>query len=122
MIATKRLPVVLLLALLVSLPLSSRSGGQASTPRIDRIHGSVGHGQELILEGAFPIKNPAPPLVWADFDQGMQPTSRGLRGQWDATQNLAPTAQGFNGTPGIAGLRFPASDPRAGKWTLTVRY
>jgi hypothetical protein len=78
--------------------------------------GAVGRGDTLVISGSdFKVKSPAPPLIWADFEDGLNPTGLGLRARWNDVGNIAASPEGFSGggAKGAAGV---------GNWTLGVDY
>lgn len=58
-------------------------------PLISTLSGSISHGSTVTISGAgFGTKNPARPLVWADFEQGLAPGNMGRKTSWDGKQNM----------------------------------
>src|SRR5215216_3248772 len=82
-------------------------------PLISSGRGTFADGETFTIDGGdFGTKQMAPPLLFADFDAGINPTS-GTQRQWDEVVSMGYAAgEGVNGT-GAA----KATDGN-GKWAL----
>src|SRR5438045_386603 len=86
-------------------------------PQIKSTDGDLTEKGKLILRGeGFGRKDPAKPLVWADFETSLDPSNQGLRQKWDQVHDMVPAAGGFNGGHCAQGV------PGSGNWTLGVDY
>jgi len=91
-------------------------------PSISGISGTLAHGSTFRITGnGFGKKDPAQPLVWADFEAGLQPTPLGLRTSWDILGGFVHSAS----CPGVAvGTYCAAAEENApsGAWGISVNY
>src|SRR5437868_286028 len=94
----------------------SAAGACLAAPVIARVDGEFHDKKRVTILGAdFGTKEPAKPLVWADFESGLQPTDRGRKTAWDEVTNMEVAPQGWRGK----GAR--ARDG-SGKWAFRVDY
>lgn len=85
-------------------------------PVITGASGGVNQGSSLTITGiGFGTKNPAKPLIWADFEAGLNPTNLGIKTAWDNVQSLDQS------TDCPIGGCVKATDG-SGIWTLGVDY
>lgn len=72
------------------------STGVYAAPSVSGVSGTVTHGGSITITGsAFGAKGGADsnkPLLWADFESSINPTSLGVITAWDVTQNLTRQA------------------------------
>ena len=56
-------------------------------PVVTAVSGTLQHGATITITGSgFGVKNPAPPIIWADFEDGTgNPTNMGQRSSWSNT-------------------------------------
>lgn len=92
------------------------SGTQVmAQPQITSISGALTRGSTITITGSgFGTKNPAKPLIWADFESGIDPTSLGIKTSWDQVLHMEwsatdKLAQASDGT-GVWGLRADYSN------------
>lgn len=80
-----------LIALCILTVLASTALGE---PTISSVSGALSNGGTIIIKGSgFGSKNPAPPLIWADFELGtINPTLLGLKTIWDKMTALEVTS------------------------------
>lgn len=91
--------------------------GSAAVPGVTTVSGSFSKGQTVTISGSnFGTKSPAAPLVWADFENGLNPSTLGVQRTWSEVQSMAASSEGTNGSKGLK-----ATDG-SGKWTLRVDY
>ncbi|MGH7411746.1 MAG: PASTA domain-containing protein, partial [Candidatus Methylomirabilis sp.] len=65
-------------------------GEAVADPIISTTFGTFTHGSTVTINGSgFGTKNPAKPLIWADFEVGIDPTNLGVKTSWDVIQLLA---------------------------------
>src|SRR5258708_7437083 len=87
-----------------------------SEPRIEGVRGEFSARSKVIISGAnFGEKSPGKPYIWADFENGIQPTQSGRKTSWDEIQHMEPAPHGWHGK----GAR--ARDD-SGDWTFRVDY
>ena len=69
-----------------------------AAPNITSTSGIIEHGGTITITGnGFGNKNPAKPIIWADFEDGsINPSSLGQRNSWSANENLVISS--FNQT------------------------
>lgn len=82
------------------------ANGAWAAPSVTSVSGaSLAHGQTATVSGSgFGTKSPAKPIVWADFESSLNPTTLGTKTAWDATGSEARDATaGYNGTGGAVG-------------------
>ncbi|MBV9464443.1 MAG: hypothetical protein JO317_09460 [Verrucomicrobiae bacterium] len=102
-----------LLLLFISIVLSVRASGAPAVTSVSPT--SVSPIWEITGAG-FGVKSPAAPLVWADFENGLEPSALGLKRKWDTVQSLTTAAEGPDGS------RCAKASDGSGKWTLMVSY
>lgn len=86
-----------------------------SAPVVSGLSGRLTNGQQLQVVGSnFGEKSPAAPLIYADFENGLEPSSLGQIRNWSNVENMERTNEGFDGSKGAK-----ASDGN-GVWTLRV--
>jgi len=89
-------------------------------PNISSTSGTVSHGEMLTIQGTgFGAKNPAAPLVWADFEQGMSPTNLGLRTSWSQIVNMGSSTECPSDA---AGTGCAKATDGSGPWALRIDY
>lgn len=85
-------------------------------PLISGNSGTINHGATLTITGiGFGTKDPAKPLIWADFELGLAPTNLGIKTTWDNTDGM-----GWS-TDCPAGSCAKATDGN-GAWTIGVDF
>lgn len=85
-------------------------------PIITGKSGVLNHGSSVTITGSgFGTKNPAKPLIWADFETGLAPTTLGIKTAWDNSDGMAWS------TDCPAGGCAKAADGN-GAWTLGVDF
>ena len=85
-----------------------------AAPTIESVSGSVVPHQSITIHGAgFGDKDPARPLVWADFENGLEPTPLGRKTKWDEIQNMEIAPRGWHG-------RGARAKDGSGIWTMRV--
>ena len=73
----------------------------AAAPTVTSVAGRVSQGETVTIRGSgFLDKSPAAPLVWADFEQGIQPSPLGINKTWNEIGSMGWSTEGFNGTRG----------------------
>jgi hypothetical protein len=105
-------------AFLAVLAMAFTAHTASAAPTISGVQGIFGNNRNVtITGGGFGSKSPAAPLVYADFNSGLNPTAGGLKRSWDEVNSIQWTAsEGVGGTGGAK-----ASDG-AGVWMLRVDY
>lgn len=89
----------------------------SGTPTVASVTGRLTIGGQLTINGnSFGTKNPAAPYVWADFENGIQPSSLGQKRSWDEVQNFAWSTEGYGGSHGVK------ADDGSGTWTLRADF
>lgn len=84
-------------------------------PAIHSVEGSVEHGGSVSIKGdGFGRKEPAAPILWADFEKGLEPSSKGRNKSWSQIQNMVWKKNG----PGGVGCAM--AEDGSGTWTLRV--
>jgi F5/8 type C domain/Calx-beta domain len=87
-----------------------------TTPQILSVSGGFADGQAVQLSGSsFGTKAFAKPLLYANFEDGLAPSSLGRLTAWDGVQSMVASNDGYGGTHGAM-----ASDG-SGNWTMLVK-
>ncbi|MDR4470416.1 MAG: hypothetical protein MRJ68_19320, partial [Nitrospira sp.] len=85
--------MIIVLAVLILWPMSA-----IAAPAISGTSGTMSHGSSVTISGtAFGSKggtNSNKPLIWADFESSINPTSLGHYTAWDGNQNLSRNVGG----------------------------
>lgn len=72
-------------------------------PSISSVSGTISQGSTVtITGGGFGQKNPAKPLIWADFESSIQPTSLGRTTAWGGIENFSQVTAGTTSGSGVA--------------------
>src|SRR5262245_50876521 len=110
-------PTMLRTAVLV-VAFSSLCLSAQAAPTVSGVSGTVVTGRTIQVTGvSFGSKSPAAPYVWADFENGINPSPLGQKTSWNGVNALSwTTTEGYKGTGGIK-----ASDGN-GNWTLRTDY
>ena len=89
-----------------------------AAPTITAVQGTFGDHQMVTVAGSgFGSKNPAGPLVWADFNQGLNPSSGGVKRVWDQNENMI-----WSPNEGVGGTGCAKAADGNGLWTLRCDY
>jgi len=89
-------------------------------PTISRTSGTFAHGLTVTITGTgFGTKNPAKPLVWADFEQGLAPSKLGISTSWKQVQNMEWSTECPADAVGTKCAKASNSD---GAWTIAIDY
>lgn len=87
-----------------------------AAPTISAVSGSLSDGSTVTISGSnFGTKNPAKPLIWADFETSLNPTNLGTVTTWNSTENFTRVT---SGAPVGSGMAEGASNQTA--WTMRV--
>lgn len=90
------------------------SSAASAAPDIKAVSEPFKHNAVVKISGAgFGKKEPAAPLVWADFEDGLMPSRYGRKTKWDEVQSMEPAPRGWSG-------RGARASNGSGKWTLRV--
>lgn len=107
------LPAVLILAA-VLLPAADAAH---AAPSLSSVEGPVEPGKTLRIRGeGFGEKKRAEPLLFADFEKGLDPTPKGVKRKWDSIQSMEWSKEGPLG----AGAAKAADG--SGKWTMGINH
>lgn len=89
-----------------------------AAPVVNAVQGTVGNKQAITIQGAgFGQKIPAAPLLWADFESGLNPGPGGAKRVWDQVQSMTwAKGEGYGG--GGAAKAVDGS----GVWSLRTDY
>jgi len=84
-------------------------------PKIRDIEGTAEAGSTLKIKGdGFGDKDNARPILFADFEKGLEPTDQGEKKKWDGIQNMEWSKEGPMGAGAAKGSNGK------GAWTLGV--
>lgn len=91
------------------------SSGLNAVPVVSSIEGEFRNGSVVVITGMnFGSKPDGRPVLWADFNSGLEPSSLGIKTQWDLVQNMEWAPEGRNGNP------CAKASNGSGKWTMRV--
>jgi hypothetical protein len=111
----------LLFAIIAGISCLILSVNALAEPAISGISGTLAPGSTFRITGSgFGTKDPAQPLVWADFESGLHPTPLGIRSAWEGTAQVFFQTEDCPGLP--VGSRCAKAVDGSGVWTLLVRY
>src|SRR5690242_11108146 len=86
-----------------------------AAPSLNSVAGTLSSGQTIQVQGSnFQTKSPAAPVVWADFEGGIDPSPLGQKQKWDEVQNMFWSSNGPGGSKGVEGTAG------AGVWIMRV--
>jgi len=75
--------------------------GMVGGPAVTTLSGEFTTGQQVRMTGKnFGVKSPAAPLVFADFETGLQPSPLGQIRSWSDVESMQSSNEGANGTKG----------------------
>lgn len=90
----------------------------AAAPNISAVQGTFGDHQTVTVAGSgFGSKNPAAPLVWDDFNQGLNPGSGSIKRVWDQVESMI-----WSSNEGVGGTGCAKAADGNGLWTLRCDY
>lgn len=107
--------------LCVCLMLTATAVANASAqPVVSGVSGTWGEGTTMtVTGGGFGSKIPARPLLWADFEDGINPSRLGQTLTWDSASRVV----GSQDCPGqVRGFGCLAASDASGKWTTSIAY
>jgi hypothetical protein len=104
-------PLTCLAALLAAWPL-------CAAPSVSGVAGIVGNRRNVTISGSgFGTKSPAAPLVWADFDAGLNPGIGGVKRSWDQIASVQ-----WSSGEGVGGTGCAKAADGDGVWMLRADY
>ena len=94
-----------------------------AAPAVVAVRGTFAYGKALQIDGVgFGQKYPAKPYIWADFENGLAPSSLGVRTSWDQVENMEWSTGGINGSHSAHSMYVDNKLKDAVSWTLRADF